>query len=189
MFRNLTIARKGLLVLLLPLLYQAVLLGVLVRRQREQVEAQEWVVHTKDILGTIDRVQLTMQRLQGALRGYLITGLEDFERESQAALREVPVEMAALRNLTASFFAGPAPARGANREAGGRSRGVASLDSRDGEKWRSEWGAGTDAPTGREAVDGRLARAGGGLSHQDGAARPGAAEGFAQIDRFSKTTC
>jgi signal transduction histidine kinase len=102
MFRNLTIARKGLLVLLLPLLYQALLLGVLLRRQREQIAAQEWVVHTKDVLAVIDQVQLSMQTLQGALRGYAITGLSDFETEAATALRELPEEISALRLLTIS---------------------------------------------------------------------------------------
>jgi signal transduction histidine kinase len=102
LFRHLTIAKKGLLVLLLPLVYQVILFGVLLKRQRDLADAQEWVVHTKEALGQIDRVHLAMLRLQGALRGYVITQLPDFDREAEEVVRTLPGYITTLRLLTNS---------------------------------------------------------------------------------------
>ena len=48
--RRITILRKGLLVLALPLVYQALFIGLLLKRQSDLNEAQHWAMHTKDVI-------------------------------------------------------------------------------------------------------------------------------------------
>ena len=47
--RRITILRKGLFLLALPLVYQALFIGVLLKRQHDLTEAQYWAMHTKDV--------------------------------------------------------------------------------------------------------------------------------------------
>jgi signal transduction histidine kinase len=80
---NLTLAKKGLLIILLPLVYQAVLLGMLLKRNREEAVAENAVVRTNEILSRLDRVHIGVLRLQNSMRGVLLTGNVAFVDESK----------------------------------------------------------------------------------------------------------
>ncbi len=87
--------------ILLPLLYQAVLLGVLLRRQRVHTQAQERAVHTKDVLLQVDRIYAGLLRLHGDLRGFALTGNEEFLTDPVAAAAQVDADFRRLENLIA----------------------------------------------------------------------------------------
>src|SRR5260221_534447 len=79
--RRVTILRKGLLVLALPLVYQALFIGLLLKRQSDLSEAQHWAMHTKDVLEKTEYVFRLLVATQSNLRGYLLTGKDTFTAE------------------------------------------------------------------------------------------------------------
>ena len=79
--RRVTILRKGLLVLALPLLYQALFIGLLLKRQHDHNAAQRRAVHTKDVLLHTDAILQHLLTSQSNLRAYLLTGQEIFAEE------------------------------------------------------------------------------------------------------------
>lgn len=76
--RRITILRKGLLVLALPLLYQAVFIGVLMKRQADHNAAQRIAVHTKDVLLETDRLYRMLLVAQSNLRAFALTEKQSF---------------------------------------------------------------------------------------------------------------
>jgi len=56
--RRVTILRKGLLVLALPLIYQALFIGLLLKRQSDVGEAQNWAMHTKAVIEKTEHISI-----------------------------------------------------------------------------------------------------------------------------------
>ena len=79
--RRVTILRKGLLVLALPLIYQALFIGLLLRRQTDVVDAQRWAMHTKDVIEKTEYVFRLLVATQSNLRAYILTGKDAFTEE------------------------------------------------------------------------------------------------------------
>ena len=71
--RRLRIVDKGMLVVLLPVLYQALLLGLLIQRQQEHTTAQKWAMHSKEVLRKVDGIYTLLVESQSALRGYALS--------------------------------------------------------------------------------------------------------------------
>jgi signal transduction histidine kinase len=94
--RRVTILRKGLLVLALPLLYQALFIALLMKRQSDHNETQRLAVHTKNVLLQTDEVYRLLLLAQNNLRAYVLTENNAFADE---ALRGDPVVDQALNNL------------------------------------------------------------------------------------------
>lgn len=94
-----TILRKGLLVLALPLLYQALFIGLLLKRQHDHNEAQLWAVHSKDVLIQIDRIHRLLLAGQRDLSAYILTGKELFAEGLAGEEAEVRRQMGVLENL------------------------------------------------------------------------------------------
>ena len=99
MFQNLSIARKGLLVILLPILSQTALLGFIFHRQEQIQEAQHWALHTKEVLLQIDRIVDGILQIQSGLLGYAMTGSQVYAQDEQAVLGRIDDMMAKLRTL------------------------------------------------------------------------------------------
>ncbi|MGV3532073.1 MAG: hypothetical protein ACO1QR_06855, partial [Chthoniobacteraceae bacterium] len=57
---KLSLLQKGLLVLAFPLVYQAILLGVLIHRQQDHSRAVEAAVHTKNVLLELDQLVIML---------------------------------------------------------------------------------------------------------------------------------
>ncbi|MDR3404384.1 MAG: CHASE3 domain-containing protein [Chthoniobacter sp.] len=79
--RRVTILRKGLLVIALPLVYQALFIGLLLKRQSDLNEAQGWAMHTKDVIEKTEYIFRLLVSTQSDLRGYLLTGKDTFTEE------------------------------------------------------------------------------------------------------------
>lgn len=78
MSRSMTIGQKLAAAFAVPLL-ALVILGFLSHRSRESlVETSEWVAHTHETLNEISGVLAAMQDAETGLRGYTITGFEDW---------------------------------------------------------------------------------------------------------------
>lgn len=76
--RRVTILRKGLLVLALPLIYQALFIGLLLKRQADLDNTQHWAIHSKDVIEKTEYIFRLLVNEQSNLRGYLLTGAETF---------------------------------------------------------------------------------------------------------------
>lgn len=97
--RRVTILRKGLLVLALPLIYQALFIGLLLKRQHDLGEAQYWAMHTKDVIEMTERVFRLLIAVQSDLRGYLLTGKETFTQDIARDEAELDENLTKLRSL------------------------------------------------------------------------------------------
>ena len=73
-----TIFKKGLTLIAVPLLVQAVFIAVLVRAQAEQVRAQEWVVHTKDVIAKLEELHRGLIEGYAGTRGVHLLAFHDF---------------------------------------------------------------------------------------------------------------
>jgi signal transduction histidine kinase len=97
--RRVTILRKGLLVLALPLIYQALFIGLLLKRQNDLSEAQRWAMHTKDVIQETEYIFRLLVATQSNLRGYLLTGKESFPAEIARDDGALDAEFAKLRTM------------------------------------------------------------------------------------------
>jgi len=94
-----TILRKGLLVLALPLVYQALFIGLLFKRQSDLNEAQRLAIHTKDVIENTDTIFRLLVTTQSNLRGYLLTGKETYVEEIARDENLLDQEFAVTRTL------------------------------------------------------------------------------------------
>jgi len=94
-----TILRKGLLVLALPLVYQALFIGLLMKRQYDLNEAQLAAVHTKDLMIQIDTVFRLLLTSQSNLRAYVLTEDEQFARQIVEGTHDIERELRTLEKL------------------------------------------------------------------------------------------
>ncbi len=98
--RRMTLLQKGLLLIALPLVYQAVLMGTLLNRHHAHLAVQERLSRTKDVLLRLDGIFMQLLRSQGDLRVFLLTGRGNFrksvERSGAKALADVETLAAAL---------------------------------------------------------------------------------------------
>jgi len=97
--RRVTILRKGLLVLALPLAYQALFIGLLMKRQSDHHQSLHWVVHTKDVLMQTDTVYRMLLTSQSNLRAYMLTKDELFTRELAQGSQTIAAELGKLEHM------------------------------------------------------------------------------------------
>ena len=101
MLQNLSIARKGLLVILLPILCQTALLGFIFHQQEQMQEAQHWALHTKDVLLQIDRLVGGILQIQSGLLGYAMTGSQHYAEDEQRMMTQIGGMMNRLQRMVA----------------------------------------------------------------------------------------
>jgi len=97
--RRITILRKGLMVLALPLLYQAVFIGLLLKRQHDLNDAQFWTLHTKTVMETSDHLFLLLVTQHSNLRAYILTGNPVFEDEMNNTQKNLRAALLRLKAL------------------------------------------------------------------------------------------
>ena len=101
MKRRVTILQKGLLLIALPLLYQALFIGVLLRRQHEHNEAQRLAVHTTDVLAHLDRLYRLALEAQSSVHRAIIADDPAFGEVADQALQRLTSDAQWLRRLLA----------------------------------------------------------------------------------------
>lgn len=99
--RRVTILRKGLLVLALPLVYQALFIGLLLKRQGDLTDAQHWAMHTKDVIEKTEYIFRLLVTTQSNLRAYVLTGKEVFTEEIAEDERILDQQFLELRVMIA----------------------------------------------------------------------------------------
>ncbi|MDB5295852.1 MAG: histidine kinase [Phycisphaerales bacterium] len=94
---HLTIFRKGLLLIAVPLVFQFAFIGLLSRMSADSAEAARWALHTKDVIIEADAALARCVAAQAALRGYAITGDPTFDAQAAAERDAGTRQLAALQ--------------------------------------------------------------------------------------------
>jgi signal transduction histidine kinase len=97
--RRLTLLQKGLLLIAVPMLYQAVLVGVLLRQQRAYEDVQEDLLRTKNVMLQLDRIAFSVLESQSDLRMYLLGSDPVFAEHSLAAGERARAQVTALAEM------------------------------------------------------------------------------------------
>ena len=123
---DLPLRAKGLVVVAIPLvaLLVAALSSSLVRRQADDADA--WVAHTLEVRGELQRTTTLLVDAETGVRGYALTGREEFlapYRQAQAAL---PNNLVHLGSLIQDNPAQVARTYGLLREEPGQELGIAA---------------------------------------------------------------
>ena len=96
-----TIFKKGLTLIAVPLLVQAVFIAVLVKAQADHDRAQEWAVHTKDVIAKVEELHRSLVEAYAGVRGLIFSVAPANPGRYEAALRGVPAQLGDLRGLVA----------------------------------------------------------------------------------------
>ncbi len=94
-----TIFKKGMTLIAVPLLIQAVFLAVLVKAQTDQMRAQERVVHTKDVIAKVEELHRGLVEAYAGTRGLVFSVSGTLPRRTETALKRIPAQVADLREL------------------------------------------------------------------------------------------
>lgn len=93
---GLTIFRRGLLLLSLPLLFQILFIAVMIKMFGDSVAAEKWATHSKEVLALADRVLANAVEAQSDARGAVIVGTDTFRVKFEAASKGARAGLAEL---------------------------------------------------------------------------------------------
>ncbi len=96
-----TIFKKGLTLIAVPLLVQAVFIAILVRAQGEHVRAQDMAVHTKDVIVKVEELHRGLVETFAGVRSLVFSGPSPAPAGRDLARQKVPALAAELRELVA----------------------------------------------------------------------------------------
>ena len=96
---RLTIFKKGLTLISVPLLVQAVFIAVLVKAQADHDRAQERAVHTKEVVAKVEGVHRGLVEGYAGIRGLVLTGDPTRTGQDRQALEQTPRQIEELRVL------------------------------------------------------------------------------------------
>jgi len=96
---QLSIARKGVLLIALPALAQIALGVALIEIGRRAVEAHAWELHSQEVLGRAYDIRFTLISAQSALRGFVLTGNPRFRSICDDAARDIGPDVSALASV------------------------------------------------------------------------------------------
>ena len=99
MLSRLTILKKGLLLIAVPLCFQLAFLTLVMLGRVHAVRAEGLMLHTKDVLGQVQVLWSRMLTAHGSLQGYVITQDASFDRQTGDGIRAIRGEAAALTRL------------------------------------------------------------------------------------------
>ncbi|HKI37082.1 MAG TPA: ATP-binding protein [Gemmataceae bacterium] len=99
MDENLSIFKKGLLLVGIPLLTQFLFLGMLVKIRGDQAEAQRWAIHSKDVMARAEGAFRLVIEANGDLRAFAVSGDPKFDEVYRHDRQRVTPALAGLRHL------------------------------------------------------------------------------------------
>jgi signal transduction histidine kinase len=148
MGENLSIFKKGLVLVAIPLVFQLGLIVLMVEMRQESREDYQWSSQTKVVLAEVANIFRRLVEVQSDIRGYIITGEPAFVQAYNHAMAVLPGAIGKLRSLV------PDP---------GQQEGLARIEERSarflgflGElKWLMETGAQGEAVAGVKSLTGK----------------------------------
>jgi signal transduction histidine kinase len=99
MDENLSIFKKGLLLIGIPLLAQVLFLGVLAKIRSDQADAQRWAIHTKDVMARAEGAYRLAVEANSDLRAYAVSGDVDFDKAFDRDHERIASALLELRGL------------------------------------------------------------------------------------------
>ena len=99
MHTQFTIFKKGLTLIAVPLLVQAVFIAVLVKAQADHVRAQHLAVHTKDVIVKVEELYRGLVEGYAGIRTLVFSGDRSDAGRYEAVLKQVPAQVEELREL------------------------------------------------------------------------------------------
>ena len=94
-----TIFKKGLILVAIPLAFQAAFLAVAFRSQADLSDAQRRVIHTKDVMGKVESVYRRLIEAQGGLQEFMLSDDPAHYGPVERSLGEVPRGLDELKTL------------------------------------------------------------------------------------------
>ncbi len=95
-WNNLTIFKKGLLLIVAPLFFQLVFFGLLAEMQTSIMKAQDWSIHSKDVLRQTQVILRNLLELGTGMRGYIISADADLKKAYDLAAQRLPKDVERL---------------------------------------------------------------------------------------------
>ena len=96
---NLTILKKGLVLVAIPFLFQIAFLGLLIKTYSDGARAQHWALHSKEVIAKVEGTFRRLVEAHSGIRGLILTGEQTFYDQAERALRQVPAELSELQSL------------------------------------------------------------------------------------------
>lgn len=96
---NLSIVKKGLILAAIPLLTQLLFLAGLFKMRQDQFYAQEWAIHSKDVIARTEAVFRHVMEARAAVRSLTMTGDPDFIAAWEKSRSDAAELLPDLRNL------------------------------------------------------------------------------------------
>jgi signal transduction histidine kinase len=97
---QLTIVNKGLLLVALPLVVQAIFIGILLHTHVELNRAQEWAVHTKEVIARVEEIYRRLLEGYTGIRILAVSNQPAIGRPFREALDKMPTHLEELKRLT-----------------------------------------------------------------------------------------
>ena len=94
-----TILRKGLLLIAVPLAFQLVFVGLLLRILDEERQAEQWAMQAKEVISRIEKAYGQLALVQAASRGYVVAAAEPFAVDEQAATDSARRQLSEIHGL------------------------------------------------------------------------------------------
>jgi signal transduction histidine kinase len=99
MSTRLTILVKGLILIAIPLFFQLVFIALVAKMRLENTDAEEWTIHTKDVMAQAQRCRVRILSAHGAIQGFILTRDPSYEKSLQKLINETPIELRSLKSL------------------------------------------------------------------------------------------
>ncbi len=100
MNNRLSIVKKGLLLIATPLTIQAIFIGMLIQAQVEGANAQEWAVHTKEVIARVEEIYRLLLEGYAGIRILAVSDNPSIGQPFRAALQRIPERIEELRVRT-----------------------------------------------------------------------------------------
>ena len=98
MWHNLTIFKKGLVLISVPLLFQLAFFGLLADMQHSNAQAVRWSIHSKEVLRQTQVVLRSLLEMGTGLRGFILAADPDLRAAYQRAAKQLPRDVLELQN-------------------------------------------------------------------------------------------
>ncbi|HEV3256508.1 MAG TPA: ATP-binding protein [Gemmataceae bacterium] len=99
MWHNLTIFKKGLVLISVPLLFQLAFFGLLSDMQHSNAQAVRWSIHSKEVLRQTQVVLRSLLEMGTGLRGFILAADPDLHAAYQRAAQQLPRDVLELQNF------------------------------------------------------------------------------------------
>jgi signal transduction histidine kinase len=96
---NLSVFKKGLLLVSIPFLSQVLLLAVLATTRTDQTNAQHWAIHTKDVIAQTETAYRLVLEAQLAVRDYILAGSDKAVADFQKIRAQLSGNLGTLTRL------------------------------------------------------------------------------------------